>query len=460
MAEPRRTLRPAYLGLHRGHLWVFDHLQPTAVLLDPVSGAVVDQVSWPQLAPTATPDPFDPDGQWRIHISDAGVFVQQRSGPVAALSRDGLIGGFHSAGRTLTARSAHGLWCLPPTPRPDLAARHDAPPRFRGNRTTVRLIGNDPGPSRTISLDTPAVHTARSSGGDLYLLIEERTGARTSLGADSWIFRPATQWVRLLAEHPVPDQLERHELIDCDEPAITLSQRNAGRLGLWSAAPDHPRRRTEPAGGQQWRITHDGGPAGPTRHTLARTIEPDSADPPSPSRRIDLGPGTPVAVLGTDQHLWVAIEQPRLLNTYTRPEAAALVRVDVRTGDVTTVLPPASIDITDQSWPLGPAPIDAQDYAHYWQAYTATPMSNADRPLATGVRNGTAELVETWPDTAIHLTFDLDTHPGARLRRVVPLYDELGRPIPPEHAITHLWEQIETRQLPRPFPSASGYLDV
>lgn len=453
MAEPRRTLRPAHLGLHRGHLWVFDHLQPTAALLDPSSGAVVSQVSWPQLPPATEPDPFDPDGQWRIHVDDAGVFVQQRSGPVAALSPAGLIGGFHSAYRTLTTRSAHGLWCLPPTPRPDLAVRQDAPPRFRGNRTIVRLIGNGPGPSRTISIDTPAVHTARSTGGDLYLLIEERTGARTSLGADSWLFRPATQWVRLPAEHPVPDQLERHDLTDGDEPATTVSGRNAGRVR--SAHPGSPGLATEPAGGRQWRVTHDGSPAGPTRRALVWATTPDR-----PAQPIDLGPGTPVAVLGTGEHLWVAIEEPRLLGTYTRPGATTLVRVDPGTGDATTVLPAGSIDITDQSWPLGPAPVDADDYSAYWLAAMTDPMTDPDRPLATGVRNGKAALVGSWPDTEIHLTFDLDSHPGTRLRRVVPLHDELGRPTPPDHAITHLWEQIETRQLPLPFDSGTGYLDV
>lgn len=418
---------------------------------------MIDQVSWAQLPPAADPDPFDPDGQWRINISDAGVWVQQRSGPVAAVAGMGLTGAAYSAGRRLTARSAHGLWCLPATPRPDLAARHDAPPRYRGNRTTVRLISTGPDPSRTISVDTGAVHDARSTGGDLHLLIEERTGARTSLGPDSWIYRPALQWVRVAADHPVPDQLERHDLINSEEPPVTLSQRNGGRL--WSTHPEHPRPRTEPAGGLHWRIAHDGGPPGPTRRAQAWPTAPDAATDLG-GRHVDLGPGEPVAVLGTAGHLWVAIEQPRLRNTYTRPAATALVRVNPSTGEVTTVMPADSLDTTAQSWPLGPAPLDAEDYARYWHAFMSAPMTNHERPLATGVRNGRAEVVGTWPDTEIHLTFDLDTHPDTRLRRIVPLYDELGRPSPPDHAISHLREQIETRQLPHPFPIGAGHVDV
>jgi hypothetical protein len=176
--------------------------------------------------------------------------------------------------------------------------------------------------------------------------------------------------------------------------------------------------------------------------------------------QVDLGPGVPIAVLGTDRHLWVAVEEPRLRNTFTRPTPTALLRVDARSGRIDTVLPAGSVDITDQSWPLGPAPIDAEDYAHFWHERFSLPMTGRERPLATGVTAGRADLVGTWPDTAVHLTFDLDAHPGTRWRRIVPLYDELGRPTPPTHAITHLWEQLETSQLPSPTTADGVLVDI
>jgi hypothetical protein len=62
--------------------------------------------------------------------------------------------------------------------------------------------------------------------------------------------------------------------------------------------------------------------------------------------------------------------------------------------------------------------------------------------------------VRAWPDTELVLTSDHPELPGVRLRRSVPLFDELGRRAPPEYADVHLhlWEHLATQPLPRPLP--------
>lgn len=446
MAEARGKFRPGFLAVVGGHLWVVDRMQPTAEVIDLGSGAVVASPSWPEVLPSTDPDPFDPDGDWRVLAGDRCLWVQQRNGPVAQVSERGFVTGHYARGLALTTRSAHGVWCLPPPPKPDLAAHQDAPPPMRPPYTSLQLLGA--AGAREIRLNAAGVRGAASYRGDLYLHLEMHTGgSRTPLiRGRSWLYAPPLQWMRLRRDQPVPDLLGQDVLEPCAGPVVPSSARNGGHLRVTVRRGSSQVRHSEPAGGRAWSVGHDPAATKDPPRALAWPTTPTNADPGTP---IDLGPGAPVAALGTDQHLWVAVEEPNQHDSHSRPAPTSLLRVDVATGTVSTVLSAGSIDITHRSWPLGPRPIDVDEYVTYWQQLFHQ-MVTSPTPLADGFSAGRAEAVGSWPDTALHVTFELDSHPGRRLRRTVHLYDELGRPTPPDGTLTHLWEQIETRSLPSP----------
>jgi hypothetical protein len=88
------------------------------------------------------------------------------------------------------------------------------------------------------------------------------------------------------------------------------------------------------------------------------------------------------------------------------------------------------------------------------------PVAPGIAPLADGLRDGQARLVGSWPDTELEWTFALATRPGLRLRRRVPLYDELGRVSEPEHASIHLMEDLDTGGVPSAAEARDGDLDT
>lgn len=69
-------------------------------------------------------------------------------------------------------------------------------------------------------------------------------------------------------------------------------------------------------------------------------------------------------------------------------------------------------------------------------------------------------MVGSWPDTELHVTFDYAPRPGRRLRRTVPLFDELGRQVAPEYATIHLMEALDTKDIPDDTAPDTEYLDV
>lgn len=73
---------------------------------------------------------------------------------------------------------------------------------------------------------------------------------------------------------------------------------------------------------------------------------------------------------------------------------------------------------------------------------------------------GQARLVGSWPATQLERTFAFDGRPGLRLRRLVPLYDELGRIHEPEFTDIHLMEDLETGALPLAGEAVDGVVDV
>ena len=132
---------------------------------------------------------------------------------------------------------------------------------------------------------------------------------------------------------------------------------------------------------------------------------------------------------GTRDHLWIVVEQTRHA-PYSPSGPVAVLRVDATTGHAETVLAGGSVDVTALAWPEGPPPVDADDYARFWQrrlggldAYW-TDETGAVGPLSAGMSDPRVEIVGAWPETALHITFRWSQRPGLRLRRVVALYDE------------------------------------
>lgn len=130
------------------------------------------------------------------------------------------------------------------------------------------------------------------------------------------------------------------------------------------------------------------------------------------------------------------------------------------------VLPNRPVDITDLCWPLPARPLDADDHAAYWRDRFAdldhhwTRSDGAVVPLTAGLSGSRADLVGDWPDTCLHITFDHARRPGQRLRRIVPVFDELGRPTFLDHTAIHLMEDLETGGLHRAVLGDDGHLDV
>jgi len=164
-------------------------------------------------------------------------------------------------------------------------------------------------------------------------------------------------------------------------------------------------------------------------------------------------------------HLVVAVAREPATNT-TDQVPVDLMLIDPSAADARVLLQGDTVDITEHCWPLVPRPLDADSYAArvlaanssldtYWQAEDGT-----RGPLTDGMSDTRTTLHGEWPDTCLEWTFAIERYPGLRLRRRVPLFDELGRIVPPELAAIHLMEDIDTCVLPPASEARDGILDV
>lgn len=451
-----RHLRPGFLVPSADAIWVLDDMEPVGALLDLVSGALLGVHAWPEVQPGPRPDRYP--STWRVVGHDGALWVQQPPGDLARIDREGSVGRFPSGGLELRTVSPHGAWCLGSVPPWSVRTEPEAqPPRGPG---VVVLVGDEAVPRR-VSVDTP-VWEACTIDGTLYLLVE--TGhwrRRSNAPGRGWLNEPTTGWLRLAATASVPDRLGPDRYADSG-PRRRPSMGNGGqRWGqVWLDPPprENPGEQDviaaagEPAGDLRWRVGSIRDDRRP-RRSGARGWDPASG---RTVHLIDLGPGTVVAMSGTADHLWLAIDTPRPQTSYQPPAPASVARVDARTGAVQVVLPADTIDITGLGWALRPRPPDTAAYEEHWRARMVAEGSAYDGVRIPNPRR--AVLVGSWPHTEVEIRFTSVRHPGKRLRRRLSLYDEIGRPTPPEYGDMHLDEDLASGAQPYRAPDGKDWL--
>ncbi len=287
------------------------------------------------------------------------------------VGEEGALHGRYVSDTVLGAVSAHGAWCAPEPRTQDIAATPDAPPSDDRTSAQLRLARRDQ-VTRTVHVDAP-VQSLRASKGDLYVEVE--TGARTrrSLGTStSWDLEVDTCWLRLRADQDVPDQLsvEAHGGGEAPPPPGSSSWRyrhlpSPSDLIRGEEAAFGPHAQTSDL---DWFIGAD---RTRTPH-LDQLLAVASETGTSRERwRLAIGFGEAAAVAATDRHLWVAVQQPPN-GSYRPPSPIGVVRLDADTGHLETVVDPGSIDVTELGWPVGPPPVDAEDYTTFWRRHLSS----------------------------------------------------------------------------------------
>lgn len=66
--------------------------------------------------------------------------------------------------------------------------------------------------------------------------------------------------------------------------------------------------------------------------------------------------------------LWLAVEAVARRGTLENQVPVDVLRVDPGSFEVTSILPPGGIDITEHRWPLGAPPVDADSDVDFWRA--------------------------------------------------------------------------------------------
>jgi len=316
--------------------------------------------------------------------------------------------------------------------------------------------------TRTVNLDAP-VSAVRSDDGALLVEVETGEWGTHHLGASTWELVPRTTWLRLEADADVPDVIGTASHA-CTGPPVIPSDLGwrLGRLPRTDGREDEdlgsPHARTASL---HWFVGRDHWSDERSDPLTALALEPHGR---VERRRLPLGEGHAKAVAATPTHLWVAVEQAADA-PYSPSGPVDLLRIDAATGAVETVLAAGSVDITALAWPDGPPPVDADDHARFWQRRLEgldacwTDETGSVGPLSTGLSDPRVEVVGTWPRTALHVTFRWAQRPGVRLRRVVALYDELGRAEEPEYADIHIMEDLDTGRVPSAAAPGAELLD-
>ena len=442
-----RSLRPAHLQLVAGELWAIDEVHPVAAVLDPSSGGFRRLVSWPQVPPWHEAL----DEEWRTLSDGSALWVQSGHGPPARITPDG--GVVVATVRTtasparwrLSAAGPSGAWLVGERPAQDIAASPDAPPPSDGGGEL--LVATPDGGVRTVFVAHP-VHGLVGTPDGVLVQVDTGRGERVDLGLGSWSWEPWHEWLLVPWSEGFPDVVAIGSQRTVPAPRVP-SPRLPGRPVMWHDTDEDAgseAERTDVAGSLRWHVGWDHS-TGTPRTAVATGHEPDRG---REVLRVPLGRGTVRAVLGSGDLLFVAVTRPRDRGSVLAVQAASGAVHETAAG---------SVDVSGQRRPVGPPPADLDSYVGYWLRSWADESGRVE-PADEGMSNGRAAIVGNWPDTAVEVTFDWDRRPSLRLRRRLPLFDEVGRHTPPEYSDIHLTEDLATGQIPPAGDAVDGVLDV
>ena len=472
-----RFLRPGFLVLTGEQLWVVDEFQPVAAILDPVTGTVRRLVSWTELPPPPPKTFASSFFGWRVvGAATPRLWVQPfRDGPVALISPDGLVHASPSDELRLSDADPRGAWCIPQNALRDLTP------------SRALLIIRPDGTITPSRAETP-VRSLRAMPDGVWVRVDLPPPERPE---DGRTLSELTTWLRLPGDQAVPRQLTlaAHRV----EPAE--QGKTPKPPGPFFEVVHHlPGLPAPEAAGLVWNIgTPYDDPIGHRIHAVGH--DPANGEE---HRRVDLGgPGHVHAALAASGLVWVAMRRSWKNSPYTR-DAVELLRFDPTRDQVAndqplhrwstngqrannqpsgkhpatkhpvtkhratkqpggkqpeTVLPPESLEITELCWPLPAKPAEAESYIREQRAS----FGNMRWP---GINDLSVEVTGTWPDSTMQIAFTHTSRPGLRLMHSLPLFDELGRLQPPDHAGVHLWEDLGTNNLPPASEAVNGILHV
>lgn len=454
-----RHLRAGRLIELESGLWAVDVAQPVAAVLDPLTGAVRGTVSWSELPPGPPGEVWPPA---RVLGDGSSLWAQQEEcGPLVRVGLHGMAAAAWTNGLHLAACGPGVAWCAPRRPDQDLVHGAGAHP-VRGLHPDRLLRVADDGRCVTVRVES-RVRRVQAEPDALLVEVDVEPWHVHHLGTEIYEVVWSTRWLRLPWQADVPATLSVHSHGLPAGAGPTRRYDDGGRLhGPWHEPDAGP---PVQAGGRQWHVGWSADAAS-VRGRQWRPVVASAHDGRGVLvGRWQLGDGTVLAAAPVGDRLAVAVaREPWTL--YHEPMPVDVVALDPTTDDVHVLLAGDSVEITGQCWPLVPRPLDADSYTQqilaanssindYWHS-----DEGARSPLARGLSQARTSLTGDWPDTHLEWTFTFDRYPDLRLRRRVPLFDELGRAVEPEYADIHLMEDLDTTALPPASAAHDGVLDI
>ncbi|MEW1958693.1 hypothetical protein [Kineococcus sp. NPDC059986] len=452
-----RPLRPTRLLSLDSGLWALDETQPVAAVLDHRTGRLERVVSWPQVPAEPVPTPWPPP---RL-LPDGPAFWTHPHGeaPLVRIGPDGVELAVWTHGLRLAAVGPGGVWCAPPPPAQDVVRSVDGRPGWGLHPAQLLHVARG-GTPRLTTVPAP-VRAAQAEDTGFLLALDAEPWHLEPLGADLHEVVWSTAWFRVPWGAAVGGELlDVAEPLPEGPPVRTEDGRGTHSwLDPWATGQDRHGVRLEGARwGFGWRADGDAATGG---ELVALTHNADG----NPLRRIPLGRGTTTsaALVGTGSAERLVVAVRRDAPGELRPPVD-LVTVH-RSGDVTPLLRGGDVDVADHVRPLLPRPLEAGSYlrqvlATHGRLEEHWRTDEGLLPLVEGLHAARSRLVGDWPDTLLEWTFEHPEHPGVRLRRRTPLFDELGRITPPDTAAEALREDLLTGHVPPLSAARRGFLDL
>ncbi|NAZ74303.1 hypothetical protein GTQ99_02535 [Kineococcus sp. T13] len=450
-----RFLRPGWLIELDCGLWAVDATQPLAAVLDPHDGQVRHVVTWPAVPP--------PQVHARPVVLGDGtsLWVQPHpGGPVVRIGLDGVaaagwVGGpSHPLARQHLAACGPGAaWCATAAPEAEYVRRGEQPRTFLGYGQLQRVDAE--GRVLTVAMDRGVQALRASPEGLLVAAVGDGHGLRRWDETQDRVSRD-TRWYLLpwkLPWNQEPPQAltEDHALPrtfqppPADDPSSLVSQDVPGHGPIarrgeleWFAEPSQQ----APSGGRAWTR-----PLVSARDASGQVLA-----------SWDLADGWIETISASGSRLLLAVaRRPRTWTSSAAQHPVDVIALDAADGSLTELLPAGSVDISEHCRPLRPRPLEADSYA---RQVLQEVQDRAGRLQQVGARDLEHRLEGSWPHTVLELTMSVLERSGVRLRRRVPLFDELGRILGPQYPDAHLVDQYQAHMLPPLSQARDGFLDV